>query len=151
MDTFFKTFPLITEIQVAWGDMDALKHVNNVMYFRYFEIARLEYFRAITLVFDLQTCHVGPIIKDTQCTYKMPVTFPDTLCVGARTTDIKTDRFTMEYQIFSKKLGKIVTKGSATIVIFDFEKNCKATMPTEIKNAILKLENSVQEIQYLEK
>ncbi|AUI87622.1 thioesterase [Vibrio azureus] len=144
MDTFFKTFPLITEIQVAWGDMDALKHVNNVVYFRYFEIARLEYFRAVTLEFDLQACHIGPIIKDTQCNYKLPVTFPDTLCVGSRTIDLQADRFTMEYQIFSKKLGKIVTTGTATIVIFDFENHCKTSMPAAIKNAILKLEDSAQ-------
>ena len=37
-------FPSIVELDVAWGDMDSLGHVNNVVYFRYFENARVEYF-----------------------------------------------------------------------------------------------------------
>ena len=34
-------FPVTVEIPVAWGDMDAMGHVNNVVYFRYFETARI--------------------------------------------------------------------------------------------------------------
>lgn len=47
MDTLLKDFPVITEIKVAWGEMDALQHVNNVVYFRYFETARLDYFNKL--------------------------------------------------------------------------------------------------------
>ena len=40
-------FPVIVEQAVVWGDMDSYSHVNNVVYFRYFENARLEYFRRL--------------------------------------------------------------------------------------------------------
>ena len=39
-----KDFPIVIEIPVAWGEMDAFGHVNNIIYFRYFESARLAYF-----------------------------------------------------------------------------------------------------------
>ena len=40
-------YPVIVVCDVAWGDMDSFAHVNNVVYFRYFENARLEYFRQL--------------------------------------------------------------------------------------------------------
>ena len=36
-----ENYPVVIEIPVAWGDMDAFQHVNNVAYFRYFESARI--------------------------------------------------------------------------------------------------------------
>jgi len=37
MQALLKTFPVVATIPVKWGDMDAFQHVNNVIYFRYFE------------------------------------------------------------------------------------------------------------------
>ncbi len=50
MDNFLKQFPINTQIVVAWGEMDALQHVNNVVYFRYFETARIDFFNQINLL-----------------------------------------------------------------------------------------------------
>ncbi len=82
MDTLLKDFPVITEIKVAWGEMDALQHVNNVVYFRYFETARLDYFNKINLLVDLQTSQIGPVLR-TQCRYKLP-SLTQTRCWSAR-------------------------------------------------------------------
>lgn len=43
MEKFLAQHPIVTEIPVAWGEMDALQHVNNVVYFRYFETARIDF------------------------------------------------------------------------------------------------------------
>ena len=40
-------YPVVVEQAVFWGEMDSYRHVNNVVYFRYFESARLEYFRRL--------------------------------------------------------------------------------------------------------
>ena len=50
MNHLLDGFPVVTEIPVAWGEMDALQHVNNVTYFRYFETARIDYFKHIDLM-----------------------------------------------------------------------------------------------------
>ena len=47
MEQFTRRFPFHTRIQVAWGEMDALQHVNNVVYFRYFETARIDFFNQL--------------------------------------------------------------------------------------------------------
>ncbi|HBV76947.1 MULTISPECIES: acyl-CoA thioesterase [Vibrio] len=141
MTTLLDGFPVVTEIPVAWGDMDALQHVNNVMYFRYFETARIDYFKRINLMENIAITQIGPVVSETSCRYKMPVTFPDTLLVGSKITDLQNDRFTMKYQIVSKKHNKITTLGSATVVMFDFKSNEKASLTPEVLAIIQQLEN----------
>ncbi|MCL9774140.1 acyl-CoA thioesterase [Vibrio methylphosphonaticus] len=136
MEELLKDYPVITEISVAWGEMDALNHVNNAVYFRYFETARLEYFSHINLMEDMAVTKVGPVLGDTYCRYRLPVTYPDTLLIGSRITQVESDRFTMEYQIVSKKMNKVTTTGTATIVMFDFATNRKANIPDKLMLAI---------------
>ena len=71
-------FPVVVELAVAWGEMDSYRHVNNVVYFRYFENARLEYFRRLDwFEYERQT-GVGPILAATQARFRKPLTYPDT-------------------------------------------------------------------------
>lgn len=141
MSELLEKYPIITNVTVAWGEMDALQHVNNVVYFRYFETARLEYFNRIKLSVNLKSSLIGPVLGHTECRYKLPITYPDTLTIGARIVDLQDDRFTMEYQIVSTKLNQVSTIGKATCVMFDFEKNTKTSLPEEVRKAIITLEN----------
>jgi acyl-ACP thioesterase len=45
-ERYFKTVPCYFDFEVQWGEMDALQHVNNVVYVRWGETARIDYFRA---------------------------------------------------------------------------------------------------------
>ncbi|WP_105903454.1 acyl-CoA thioesterase [Vibrio gangliei] len=141
MTNLLDGFPVVTEIPVAWGEMDALQHVNNVTYFRYFETARIDYFKHIDMMENIAITQIGPVVSETSCRYKIPVTFPDTLLVGSKITDLQDDRFTMKYQIVSKKMNKVTTLGSATVVMFDFKTNQKANLSPEILATIQQLEN----------
>ncbi|USD63453.1 acyl-CoA thioesterase [Vibrio sp. SCSIO 43140] len=143
MEQLLEGFPVVTVIPVAWGEMDALNHVNNAVYFRYFETARLDYFSHIHLMEDMAVTNIGPVLGDTYCRYKLPITYPDTLLVGSRITDVKDDRFTMEYQIVSKKLQKVTTIGHATIVMFNFGTNKKANLSETLLQAIATTRESV--------
>ncbi|MEJ2764703.1 thioesterase family protein [Photobacterium sp. MCCC 1A19761] len=140
MKELLQGYPVVTEIPVAWGEMDAFSHVNNVVYFRYFETARIDYFRDIDLMEEMKQTGIGPVLGETQCRYKLPVTFPDTLYVGSRVSSLQADRFTMEYAIVSQKLGAVATTGSATVVMFNFKTNKKATMTPELISRIETLE-----------
>ncbi|MDO6498391.1 acyl-CoA thioesterase [Photobacterium sanguinicancri] len=140
MEAMLKGYPVITEIPVAWGEMDALNHVNNVVYFRYFETARIDYFLQLSLMDDLQKTGIGPVLKETQCSYKIPVTFPDTLHVGSKICDMGDDRFTMQYSIYSQKLGKITTTGYAKVVMFNFQTNKKTLISDEIRVRVAEIQ-----------
>ncbi|MGF1715616.1 acyl-CoA thioesterase [Photobacterium chitinilyticum] len=143
MKDLLKGYPVITEIPVAWGEMDALNHVNNVVYFRYLETARIEYFREIALMDEIQNTGIGPVLGETSCRYKLPVTYPDTLYVGSRVSELKDDRFTMEYEIVSKKLGAVTSSGTAKVVMFNFKTNKKANLLPSLVDAIKAIESGV--------
>ncbi len=136
MDKFLEQYTINTSINVAWGEMDALQHVNNVVYFRYFETARIDFFNQINLLEDLQKTAVGPVISENQARYKRPVTFPDTLVVGVSISDINDDRFMMHYHVFSQTQQAITTMGSSQVVMFNFKTGQKAQLTPQLLDAL---------------
>ncbi len=135
-------FPVIIQTNVAWGEMDAFQHVNNIVYFRYFESGRMAYFERINFA-DPEANHgIGPILAHTQCRFRKALTYPDTISIGVRVEEIKADRFTMALAIFSHRLQKIAAEGTAEIVAFDYRENRKAPLPPAVRMKIEELESS---------
>jgi acyl-CoA thioester hydrolase len=133
-------FPVIVEFPVAWGDMDAMQHVNNVAYFRYFESARIAYFGRTGLWEFMEKTGIGPILASTQCRFRAPLAYPDVVSIGASVSDIGLDRLTMSYIVVSHKLSKVAAVGDGVIVTYDYRNNLKVPVPAEVKRNILDLE-----------
>src|SRR5215211_3005131 len=115
-DELLAGFPVVVEQAVAWGEMDAYRHVNNVAYFRYFENARLEYFRRLGWEAFEAATGVGPILAATAARFRRPLTYPDTIAVGARVARVEADRLVLEHKIVSRRLGAVAAEGEGTIV-----------------------------------
>lgn len=141
MKDLLKAYSVIYETPVAWGEMDALGHVNNIVYFRYFESARSEYFQKIGVWESAKEKGIGVILHSTSCRYRKPLTYPDTVSIGARVTEIHSDRFTMEYAVYSHSSKSIAAEGSGIIVVYDYNKNQKCAMPPGMKRKIEELEH----------
>lgn len=133
--------PVTIEFPIAWGDMDAFQHVNNVTYFRYFESARIAYFDQVGINESMKADNIGPILAETQCRFKAPMTYPDTITVGATISEISEDRFTMEYYVVSHKLKRVAAQGTGLIVFYDYNQGVKAAIPDAIKAQIDQLQN----------
>ncbi len=123
--------PIPFEQPVAWGEMDALGHVNNVAYFRYMESARVAFLVRLGIDRLRMATGVGVILQSAQCRFRRPVVFPDTLMISSRVTAIEADRFTLEHEMTSKALGEVVTIGSGMIVAYDYAKNVKVSLPSD--------------------
>ncbi len=135
--------PVVIEIPVAWGEMDAFQHVNNIVYFRYFESARIAYFDRLDAINLMNQTGIGPILGSVQCRFKFPLTYPDTVFVGTRITKIQADRFTMEYYVYSHKADRLAAQGEGVIVSFNYRENKKAPLPDVLKERIMALEGTV--------
>lgn len=140
MNQLLKDYPVVIEIPVAWGEMDAFQHLNNVTYFRYLESARIAYFEELGLMQVMERSGVGPILASVQCRFKIPLTYPDTVSVGIRVSEIGEDRFTMEYAVASQHLEKIAAVGEGVIVSFNYREKEKTPLPAEMRERILALE-----------
>jgi acyl-CoA thioester hydrolase len=142
-DELFRTYPVIVTQAVVWGDMDSYQHVNNVVYFRYFENARLEYIRRLDWFAFQEATGIGPILASTQARFRRPLTYPDTIHIGVRLLEMKEDRFTIEHHIVSEKLNDVATQGQGILVAYHYPTNEKTLLPEEMKERILALERSV--------
>ena len=125
-------FPVTLEIPVAWGDMDAMGHVNNVVYFRYFETARIACFAELGLGSIEQSNGVGPILHSASCRFRIPLTHPDTVTVGAQIGEVGEDRFVMRYRAVSHHHGAVAADGESLIVTFDYATGGKARVPDDL-------------------
>jgi acyl-CoA thioester hydrolase len=142
MEETLAGFPVVIETPVAWGEMDALRHVNNIVYFRYFESARIAYFEKVRFWEIMSQTGVGPILASIQCRFRIPLTYPDVVSVGTRISKIEEDRFMMEYRVVSHKSQAIAAEGEGVVVSYNYRENKKASVPEEMKQRILMLEES---------
>ncbi|MFC1890932.1 acyl-CoA thioesterase [Thermodesulfobacteriota bacterium] len=143
MENLLKSFPVVIEVPVAWGDMDSYQHVNNTVYIRYFESVRIAYFDRLGLMKFKEKNGVGAILASIQCMFRAPVTYPDTVSAGARISKIEKDRFLMEYCVVSHQLNRVAAEGDGLVISYDYNANRKTSLPDEIKNRITEIENSV--------
>mgnify|MGYP000670986360 CR=1 FL=1 len=127
------SFPVIIDSPVRWGDMDAFGHVNNVVFFQYFESARIAYLEKINYQQIFQQTNVSIILASVDCKFILPLFYPDFIQIGAKVTDVQADRFIMDYAIFSTSQNKIAAIGSSNIVTYDYKLNKKAPVPTSYK------------------
>lgn len=133
------SFPVISDITVAWGEMDAFGHLNNTIYFRYMESARIAYFEELNIENFSSASGVGPILAHTSCDFIQAITYPDKVRVGVKTNKLGNTSMTMEHLLVSDKLG-IVAKGKAIVVTVDYEKGAKVPLPLELVQSIQLLE-----------
>src|SRR5689334_16617233 len=121
--------PVVIETAVAWGQMDAFRHLDNTAYFRVFESARIAYFERLDLLTFMEATGVGPILASTSCRFKIPLIYPDTVSIGSRVSEIQDDRFTMEYYVVSHKHQRVAAEGTGLIVCFNYTENKKTPVP----------------------
>ena len=145
MRNLLKDYPLVIEFPVAWGEMDAMNHVNNIVYFRYFESARIAYFEKMDLIGYMMETGIGPILAATSCKFKIPLSYPDKVLIGAKVVSIDEDRFVMNYLVVSAKHQKVAAEGDGLIVTFNYREGKKVMVPEVVRQKILDFEKSVPE------
>jgi acyl-CoA thioester hydrolase len=133
-------FPVVTTIPLLWGDEDAFGHVNNLIYLRWCETARVEYLQRVALWVELPPAGAGPILASMKCDYKAQLNYPDTVQVGSRIGRIGNSSFQMEHCVVSRNLGEIAAAVESTLVLFDYKLRRPVPIPAEIRRTICDLE-----------
>lgn len=123
---------------VAWGDMDAFGHVNNTIYLRYFESARVRYFDAVPELAGFQGTEI-PVIANIACSFKRPVVYPDTLTVKVGVESMGRASLKMTCEMISPKVG-VAAIAECTIVIIDSTKGHSVRIPAIWREAIERIE-----------
>jgi acyl-CoA thioester hydrolase len=138
------TFPVVIEIDVGWSDMDSFDHVSNLVYFRYFQDARLVYLDRVGWLATKRELGLGPIVKSTNATYRKPLKFPDRTWVGARVSDLQPDRMTFEHKVVSRAWDAVACEGTAVVVSYDYRNECKCAVPHAVRKLIEEMESQTK-------
>lgn len=133
------SFPIEFEQPIAWGDMDAYGHVNNVLYLRYFETARVRYFEDFEGMALGDDGHIKPVVATISCQYKRPVVYPDVLKMRVGVRQLGNSSLTMICEMISPKVG-LAAIAEAVIVLFDFKSQRPTRMPESLRQAIETIE-----------
>ena len=115
-------------IPIRWGDMDAMGHINNTVYFRYMETVRIEWMRAVGCDPDPQG--QGPVIVNAFCNFYRQLEYPGDVRVKLYVSDPGRTTFetwcTMER---TDQPGVVCAEGGATTIWVDFPQQKAETLP----------------------
>ena len=133
-------FPIVIAQPVQWGDQDSMGHVNNVVFFRWCESARIDYFGRIGMPGKRAGGQGEFILASIRCDFRRQVNFPDTVRIGARISRIGRSSMTMEHVIVSQAQQAVVAEAESTMVSFDYTAGKSQPVPDEARAAIARLE-----------
>jgi acyl-CoA thioester hydrolase len=139
-------YSVTLELPVQWGEMDALRHVNNARFFSWFESARIAYFERLRAALPgagttIGIGDVGPILASTSCDFLRPVAFPAVVRVGARVTELGNSSLRMEYAVERTDTpDDLCAKGTSVVVLVRYATLQKVRVPDEMRAAIEAME-----------
>lgn len=123
-------------IAIRWGDMDAMGHVNNTVYFRYMEQARISWFDAMG--FSPDPSGQGPVIVSTACNFRRELCYPGTVLVRQWVGDLGNSSFNTWMQLSRQDdRDTVYAEGEARVVWVDFPKRRSTPLPAQVREAIL--------------
>jgi acyl-CoA thioester hydrolase len=132
--------PVTISLPVQWGDQDAFNHVNNVVYYRWMESARIEYFKQVGLGVGISPQGIGPILASLKCDFRRQLAYPDTVLISTTIASIGRTSLKMAHLIYSTAQQTIAAEGDSVIVMFDYRAQKPLVISDEIRVAIDTLE-----------
>jgi len=133
-------FPVIIQLPVQWGDQDPLGHVNNVVFFRWFESSRIAYAEKINLLGTGRSGRFSTVLASMKCDFRKQLEYPDTVLLGARIGRVGNSSLHIEHRLVSQRLEAIAAEAVSIMVSFDFEEQTSCPLRADIRSAIQSLE-----------
>lgn len=121
-------------IDARWGEMDALGHINNAEYLRYFETARVTWFASMG--YDIMADPQGPVILKLNTTYHLPVVYPCQLKVVSRVTKVGNSSFVVNQQIVGLDDETLYTEAETICVWMDRASNKPTAAPDFVRQLL---------------
>ena len=126
-------------MDVRWGDMDAMGHVNNTVYFRYIETARIAWLEQIGALPD--PSGIGPVLINARCSFLKQIKYPAEIEVTSYAGPPGRSSFEVIHEIRlvgeDGQAGALHAEGAAKIVWVDFKVEKSVPLPEEVRALLL--------------
>jgi acyl-CoA thioester hydrolase len=125
-------FRFRTTIDVRFRDLDALGHVNNAVYFTYFEVARGAYLTAVHgRPHGLEDLAI--VIAEATCRYRSPAFYNERLIVEVAAVALRSRSFTLRYRVVEEATGRLVAEGRSVQVAYDHRAKHTMALPAAFR------------------
>jgi len=121
----------IERIPIRWGDMDALGHVNNTVYFRYMEQARIGWFERLAA--DGAWKELGIVIVSTACNFRRALAYPGTVEVRLYTDEPGGSSVRTRYELRREDDTELCADGEAVVVFVDRASGRPVRIPEAVR------------------
>jgi acyl-CoA thioester hydrolase len=122
----------VERIRMRWGDMDALGHLNNTLYFRFLEQARISWFDSLGL--DYRTQPEGPVLGSVSCRFILPAVYPAELEVTLHAGQPRRSTFTLWSEIRdAADPARVYARAEAVMVWIDLKEGKSRSLPESLK------------------
>lgn len=127
----------IMRIPIRWGDMDAMGHVNNTVYFRYIESARIAWLSEVGALPDPAASSEGPVIVNAYCSFLKQLTYPGEIEVTTFVGPPGRSSIEVTHEIrfvgLDGQAGALHAEGGAKVVWLDFKAEKSRPLPERLR------------------
>ena len=128
-------YKVFRQISTRWMDNDAYGHVNNVIYYSWFDTAVNAYLIEQG-VLDIHNGKTIGLVIETQCNYFAPLAFPQTVEAGIRVARLGGSSVRYEVGLFAQSAQMTAAKGHFVHVYVDRETRRPVTVPQDLKTVL---------------
>ncbi len=127
---------IITNLTVRFSDIDAMGHVNNAVFFTYFEEGRKEFLYSLFNIINPEDYSF--ILAHLDCDFIKPVTLSDTIVLHTWIGEISNKRFDFKYRIVNRqKEGVVYAEGHSVQVFYDYTEQSTVPIPDSFREKIM--------------
>ena len=123
--------------RVRFGDLDANRHLNNVVFLRYFETARINYMRHLVPVHtptSPESEGLGLIFAECHINYRAPVGFDEPVAIACSISDVRRSSFRVPFEMSVDE--RVVAEGYGVLVGFDYSEQKAARLPDAVRTRL---------------
>ena len=108
-----------TELQLRFGDTDAMGHVNNAKVVTYLEVGRMRFFADVLGAERVED--IRYILADVSCRYRIPILLHDRVFVRMHITDVSRSSFRFRCDLYDPRDGRVFVEAETVQVMYDYE------------------------------
>jgi acyl-CoA thioester hydrolase len=133
-----QSLPLSLELRIDWSEQDLFGHINNVMYAKYVQAARVNLWEKIGLDKHFRETNTGPTLAATSIQFKQPLYYPGLVIIRSGIKEIGNTSFVISHELYNGEQALCAT-AEDVVVILDYNTHQKVSLAGFIREHYARL------------
>jgi acyl-CoA thioester hydrolase len=122
-------------LRIDWSEMDQFGHINNVMFAKYIQAARVQFWESIGMGAGPDDNRNGGNLASISCEFKAPLFYPGNVKIITAVSFIKNSSFGLLHKLYNDDLA-LVAIGNDVVVYYNYSQNQKQELTPELRQVL---------------